>query len=160
MYANMRMLQTHRQLHTIVQRTFTALVTFLILIDAAIGICWLLACLTSGWSLRLQQTAGCWAAVNVLTNFAVCVFGSPGKFAIQIMQCNCSSCHPTSFTKTQHVIDTGLFADLHARLSAGCPHEYISFAHTDPDVQSDQYDSCTYCQQCSFPKPPQAHHCR
>ncbi|KAA6429273.1 MAG: hypothetical protein FRX49_00669 [Trebouxia sp. A1-2] len=42
----------------------------------------------------------------------------------------------------------------------GRPNEYISFRHTDLNVQKDQYDSCTYCQQCSFPKPPQAHHCR
>ena len=96
---NIHLLPAHRQLHNVAQRTFTVLVAFLIFIDAAIGICWLLACLTSGVSLRLQQIAGCWAAANILTNFAVCVFGSPGKFAIQIIQCNCSSCNPTTFKK-------------------------------------------------------------
>ncbi|KAL0042398.1 hypothetical protein WJX77_011188 [Trebouxia sp. C0004] len=116
---SLRIQPRHRQMHNIAQRTFTALVAFAILVDATVGICWLLACLTSGVSLRLQQTAGCWAAANILTNFAVCVFGSPG-----------------------------------------CPHESISFTHTDPNVRRNQYDSCTYCQQCSFPKPPQAHHCR
>jgi len=87
-HPNIRLLPTHRQLHNDAQRTFTVLVAFLILIDAAVGICWLLACLTSGVSLRLQQIAGCWAAANILTNFAVCVLGSPGKFDIQIIHCN------------------------------------------------------------------------
>ncbi len=88
MYTNIHLLQSHRQLHKVAQRTFTVLIAFLILVDAAIGICWLLACLTSGWSLCLQEIAGGWAAVNILTNFAVCVFGSPGKSDIQIIQCN------------------------------------------------------------------------
>lgn len=88
LYPIINWLPSHRQLHNIAQRTFTGLVAFLILIDAAIGICWLLACLTSGVSLRLQQLAGCWAAANILTNFGVCVFDSPGKFHVEIIQSN------------------------------------------------------------------------
>ncbi|KAL3162952.1 hypothetical protein ABBQ32_009386 [Trebouxia sp. C0010 RCD-2024] len=57
---------------------FVALVAFLIAADAIISTLWLLPVLFGGFSLRLQQSVGAWMALNIISNFLVCVLCSPG----------------------------------------------------------------------------------
>ncbi|KAL3160969.1 hypothetical protein ABBQ38_009360 [Trebouxia sp. C0009 RCD-2024] len=104
--------QTGRQI-------FVALVAFLIAADAIISTLWLLPVLFCGVSLWLQQFAGAWIAVNIISNFLVCVLCSPG-----------------------------------------CPRQYIDIRVPGQIVTSGQYENFTWCKQCNFAKPPQAHHCR
>ena len=68
-----------RHLHVIAQRIFVAVVTSLIVVDATVGLFWLLPSVCGGLTLRLQQALGIMVAANIIVNFTVCVFDSPGK---------------------------------------------------------------------------------
>ena len=58
---------------------FVAVVTSLIVVDAMVGLFWLLPSVCGGLTLRLQQALGIMVAANIIVNFTVCVFDSPGK---------------------------------------------------------------------------------
>ena len=63
------------------QQIFVAFVALLIAADAIISTLWLLPFLLHGTSLRLQQFVGAWIALNIISNFLVCVLCSPGESA-------------------------------------------------------------------------------
>ena len=171
-------------LNLTLQRSFTrrsgrqlvvGVVALLIISDAILGILWLLPTLHSGINLRLQQMLGAWVTTNVVGNLLACVMGSPGKYpAIFCLHFSDSKAVPHSCTRpvttTHHahlvesqVRDTGsqvLFTTCSSPFHAGRAHQYVSLNTPDQAVSALQYDNFTFCKQCKFAKPPQAHHCR
>lgn len=134
---------------------FVALVAFLIAADAIISTLWLLPVLFGGFSLRLQQSVGAWMALNIISNFLVCVLCSPGKSVSSCLQGKVLV-SLTCFCTQQQMPHpyTGRY------LVAGYPHQYVDMRVPGQTVSSRQYENFTWCKQCNSAKPPQAHHCR